>query len=309
VEAHGRGLLARLRRLFSRAFGALVERDRRRAFGRELFYRLAARFTPAVVAEGEGGLRFLVATNDHGNGMTLFMGAEDEREALGKVIEVLKAEGLPSPAGRTMIDVGAHVGTATVTALDAFGFERAICFEPSPQSSAMLRANLAQNGVFERAVVHQVALSDRAGTATFELAPMNPSDGRIRVGGGGEDALGEGGWETIEVPTATLDSFVESGAVDLAAVGLVWIDAQGHEGQILSGAGRLLEAKLPTVIELWPYGLQRAGGAENLFETVSSAYDRIVDLGAGGPPRPSAEIGAVAEGYWGIAHTDLLLLP
>lgn len=278
---------------------------------RELFYRLAARFTPAIVVESHG-LRYLMNTDDHGAGMTLFMGIDSEHRTLERVLDALQAAGVAGPEGRTLIDVGANVGTASVTALGAFGFERAICFEPLPRNRELLSLNLAYNGFEERSTIIEVALSDRAGTAVFEIAPKNPSDARVRVPEKTDSGvLGEEEWSTVEVPTATLDSFVESGDVDPDSVGLLWIDAQGHEGQILAGAQALLAKRVPLVIEFWPYGLRRSGGLDEVVKVVSSGYSQLLDLGKDPPeaPRPVADIAMLADEYWGVAQTDLLLIP
>ncbi len=182
------------------------------------------------------GLRYLMNTDDHGAGMTLFMGADLDHRTLERVINELRAAGVADPAGKTLVDVGANVGTTSVTALGSFGFERAICFEPLPRNRELLSLNLAYNGLEQRSKIIEVALSDRSG-AVFEVAPKNPGDGRVRAAGMDEGALGEEGWSTVEVSTAPLDSFVESGDIDPDSVGLLLIDAQGHEGQILAGAG------------------------------------------------------------------------
>jgi FkbM family methyltransferase len=280
-----RSLPAKLYRAMRRALAALTDSRRRSAFTRELFFRLAKRFTP-VVAVQSGDQRYLISTSDHGVGMTLFMGEDAERRSLQRAQSILDAAGA-RPSGTTVVDIGAHVGTLSVTALGSFGYE-----------------------MRERAAIFPVALSDRAGTASFEVAPMNPSDGRIRIAAASAGAYGEESWETIEVPTASFDSFLESGEVSLEDLGLVWIDAQGHEGQILAGAGRLLAGGVPMVIEFWPYGLRRAEGLDSLLETVSSSFGSIVDLDdPQGSPRPAAEISELVAVYDGVSHTDLLLIP
>jgi FkbM family methyltransferase len=311
MEPYSRTLPARLGRALSRALAALRHPDKRTAFVRELFYRLAARFTPAIVVESHG-LRYLMSTDDHGAGMTLFMGIDLEHQTLDRVLGALQAAGVDSPVGRTLIDVGANVGTTSVAALGAFGFERAVCFEPLPRNRELLGLNLAYNGLEERSTIIEVALSDRAGTAVFEIAPKNPSDGRVRVAEATDgSALGEEDWSTVEVPTATLDSFVESGEVDLDSVGLLWIDAQGHEGQIVAGAKTLMTKPVPLVIEFWPYGLRRSGGLEELVNAISSTYSRLLDLDKDPPepPRPAADIAQLADEYGGVTQTDLLLIP
>jgi len=313
MKPYSRTLFGRLSRAFSRAFAAIRHRDQRSAFVRELFFRVARRFTAAIAVESDG-VRYFMNTDDHGVGMTLFMGDDVERRTLGHVLELLAGRGVEAPSHHTLIDVGAHVGTTSITALSAFAFERAICFEPSPRNRELLAANLAYNGLSQRADVFPVALSDRAGKAEFEVAPMNPSDGRVRVGDATADGVfGEDAWPTIEVPTATLDSFVEGGEVSLDSVSLVWIDAQGHEGHVLGGAKTVLDRRIPIVIEFWPYALERAGGLSDLLGLISERFQLVVDLegvdDGPGPPRSAGEISTLAEEYWGVAQTDLLLIP
>jgi FkbM family methyltransferase len=311
MEPYSRTLPARLGRALSRALAALRHPDKRTAFVRELFYRLAARFTPAIVVESHG-LRYVMNTDDHGAGMTLFMGLDSDHRTLDRVLGALQAAGVASPVGRTLIDVGANVGTTSVAALGTFGFEHAICFEPLPRNRELLGLNLAYNGLEARSTIIEVALSDRAGEVVFEIAPKNPSDGRVRVEVTADaGALGEEGWATVEVPTATLDSFVESGEVDPDSVGLLWIDAQGHEGQIVAGAKTLMAKPVPLVIEFWPYGLRRSDGLEELVDTISSTYSNLLDLDKDPPDalRPAADIARLVDEYWGIARTDLLLIP
>lgn len=276
---------------------------------RELFYRLAARFTPGIVVESEG-LRYVMSTGDHGAGMTLFMGEDVDRGTLTAVMRALEAEGPGMPTGGTFIDVGANVGTTTVTALGAFGFDRAYCFEPFPGNVDFLRTNLEYNGLGDRAEIIEAALSDHAGSATFEISPKNPGDARVRPEGKEGGELGEASWPTTEVAIATLDSFVASGDVDLTSISMLWVDAQGHEGHILSGAGQVLAQRVPTVIEFWPYALKRADGFELLGRVIDQNFSAIVDLeDLERGRRPAADIAELGEKYWGIAQTDLLLIP
>lgn len=48
---------------------------------------------------------------------------------------------------------------------------------------------------------------------------------------------------------------------------LIWMDTQGFEGHILTGASKALAKRTPLVIELWPYGMKRAG----LFSSLKAA--------------------------------------
>jgi hypothetical protein len=54
------------------------------------------------------------------------------------------------------------------------------------------------------------------------------------------------------VPAVTLDGLVERGVIDLDRVGLVWVDAQRHEGQVLAGASTFRAAGIPTMVAVRP---------------------------------------------------------
>jgi FkbM family methyltransferase len=299
---------AKVLRALRRAGAAITDPDRRRAFKRELFFRVAARFIPTLETENDG-LRFLVSTTDRGVGMTLFMGDDVERQTLEQVSETLAGEGRLPLADTDLVDIGANIGTTTINALARLGMRRAVCFEPLPLNLRLLRQNLLLNDLQQRVEVHPLALSDRTGSTEFEIAPGNPSDSRVRAEEGVDDGwFGEASWDIVTVPMATLDSQVEEGAVSLETLGLVWIDAQGHEGHILSGAQALLRARIPVVIEFWPYGLRRAGGIELLTGIIRESFSKVVDLG-GRDAWPAADAAMMIDRYRGTSDTDLLLLP
>ena len=58
---------------------------------------------------------------------------------------------------------------------------------------------------------------------------------------------------------------------------LVWMDTQGYEPIVLSGAKNLINSKTPLVLEFWPYALKRSGLWEKMFEHLKS-FDYYVDL-------------------------------
>jgi FkbM family methyltransferase len=241
--------------------------------------------------------------------MTLFMGADHELDTLERVRAALEGRGVDPFTGRTIVDVGANIGTTTVGALTTLGMSRAVCLEPLPENLRLLRHNLLANGIADRAEVLDIALSDRPAAVEFEIHPGNPSDARVRVAesAGADDAFGESGWEVVTVATRTFDDLVEEGTIALEDLGLVWVDAQGHEGHILVGAGKLLAAEVPIVLEFWPYGLRRAGGLERLTKTIEANYASVVDL-EDGAVIESKELGALASRLGHTGHTDILLL-
>jgi len=141
---------------------------------------------------------------------------------------------------KTGIDIGAKVGMYTYR-IRAHSSD-VVAFEPIPLFNHMLRA------VFEgkRGRVEPVALSNVAGKATMRL----PYDST------GERQFGRSTIETanplqhhevattqqIEVETRTLDGY------ELANVGFIKIDVEGHELAVLEGAERTIEAQHPTLL-------------------------------------------------------------
>lgn len=252
-----------------------------RAVSRELFFRVAGRFTPELIAESDE-MRFRVPTYDRAVGLISFANGPPERDTMRLALSILKARGEWRGAeGGCFLDIGANIGTATVTAFRQAGFAGALCFEPLPDNHRLLLENLAANGLADRARTMNLALSDRDGEAEFEVSPNNSGDGRVRLGNasGAADAFGESARQTLQVRLAKLDSICEEGAIDLSEVRLGWIDAQGHEGQILSGAQQLLKSSIPLVTEVWPYGLNRSGGRAAFVEAIRDNYERMIDLG------------------------------
>lgn len=289
-----------------------------RSIARELFFRLSRRFTPQIETESDG-LRFAVKTYDRAVARMTFVDGPPERDFMRSTAHLLRSLGFLAEEGvDTFLEVGANIGTATVLAMRENGFSRAECFEPLPENAELLKRNLALNGLSDRANVHQIALSDADGTVEFEISPDNSGDGRVRFGSE-PGYFGEDARSVVKVDTKPLDTFIELGIVNLERIGLAWIDAQGSEGRIFAGAGRLLASSVPVVVEFWPYGIDRAGGRGLFAEAVSSHYETIMDLSDPEDPKSydASEISALFELYSrpgffdpAAAHasTDLLLL-
>jgi FkbM family methyltransferase len=284
-------------------------------------FPLVARLTPLVGVERDG-VRFVLSTSERGLGHTTFATGAFDEETLRRMLDALGRHlGVTTLHGMTVLEVGANIGTETVSLLKRHGAERVLAFEPDAENVRMLRANVALNGVHDRAEVHELALSDVDSTLLLECSADNWGDHRIRVAEPqGDDLRDEGRRPTVEVAARRLDSLVESGELDLASVDLVWMDAQGHEGHVLAGARRLIAAGIPVLTEYWPYGLRRAGGLDRFHALVAEGYSTIVDLRTGRDEPPvtldAARVAELAEKYTVdehgdrfSPHTDLVLLP
>jgi len=169
----------------------------------------------------------------------------------------------------TLLDIGANVGLVTLLLADKI--QHAILFEPNPIAAARARENLALNHLdFE---VHELALSDRAGTVEIENAGGVDSCNRTVVGF-------TTSFPTVSVPSSTLDGFLADRRAHLAPIAAVKIDVEGHENSVLRGMADLLASHRPRLV-MFEY-LQRTNLAETL-ELFSRVGYRVMELKAGAP--------------------------
>lgn len=246
----------------------LAARDDRKA--RAAFFDEAARHTPYVAVEVDG-MTFVVATWDR-LGRGLFSESRRaEMETMGSTLELLDRLGLGGDRSRqTFVDVGANIGTSTVTAVVRHGFGRALAIEPEPRNLRVLRLNVAANDLAGRVSTHGCAIADAPGDAP--LVVYADSSGKHRVGSARE------GQDTVVVPQRTLDSVLAEEVIAAPDVGLLWIDTQGYEGHVLAGARTLLEQGTPVVAEVAPKHLGMSGGRPLLVAALREHYTHFIDL-------------------------------
>ena len=60
---------------------------------------------------------------------------------------------------------------------------------------------------------------------------------------------------------------------------LIWVDTQGHEGQVLSGGSTVFSSPDQPflVLEFWPYAIEIAGGRQCLLDSLRS-YGVFYDI-------------------------------
>ena len=162
------------------------------------------------------------------------------------------------------------------------------------------------------------AASNRVGTAELIVNPARGGKHWI-ASDKGEKVPVRDAETAVRVDTVTLDQLAEDGAFDRDLTGLLWIDAEGHEGQIIEGAQALTARGVPIVLEWNPRGLDRSGGRGKIEEIANAAYSHFAPMRAdhsGDEPRfwlrPTDQLGAYAEGVVGPSRierlTDILLL-
>ena len=249
--------------------------------GAALLWR-AEELTAIVAVDTEAGC-FLLATSDENITPSLFLKrSRGEFRTLRRTMSVLGELGL-APAGGTLVDVGANIGTTTVSGLRQHGFERAVACEPEPRNVLLLELNIVANDLRERAAVCPVAVGDAGGDIELLVADRYFGLHEVRPRGRPRPKWPRSGHHVVSVPQSTLDALEREGTFDAGSVSLLWIDVQGHEGHVLRGAERLTERGVPVVLELYPAALSRHGGLGYLHEIARNRYTHFVPLRGGRP--------------------------
>ena len=196
--------------------------------------------------------RFIVLTSDKVISKSIFtQGSSYDFRKFETVIDVLGKEF----SLHLLIDVGANIGTICIPAVRRGFAQQAIAFEPEPDNFSVLMANIYINGLANSVTAHNIALGSKDNEkVVFELSENNGGDHRV-FANKGDGLFHEMNRKTIEVNSETLNKIVET--VDAKST-LIWMDTQGYEGHILSGATKALELGVPMVLEFWPYGMLRS---------------------------------------------------
>lgn len=148
-------------------------------------------------------------------------------------------------AYRTVIDVGANRGQFLLVAARRFPEAALFAFEPLPGPREVLRRTMPRSRPVR---LFDLALTDRAGTATFHVSRADDSSSLLPISTAqvvtfpGTDEVAQ-----LPVTTARLDDVL--GPADLAFPVLLKIDAQGGELAVLEGATAILPSVTTILVE------------------------------------------------------------
>lgn len=192
-----------------------------------------------------GELTFLVDTSDRiGRGLFVRRFRQDLRH-LDRAVRLVGEHRLLRE-GSIFVDVGANIGTTTVHAVRCHGFAGAVSLEPAPTNFRLLLLNLVANEVEGRVRPLRAAAADREGTVQLVLSRRTSGEHSIVARSDGKAS------RTIAAQAVTLDALAAGGLLDPAAVGLLWMDAQGAEHLVLAGAATLLARGVPVATAVRP---------------------------------------------------------
>jgi FkbM family methyltransferase len=277
--------------LLSSAFDtlALSNRFRRIAF-RKLF---AQHLDPSVLAEvSNGGTRLCVDPKAGVIAFHLLSGRDWQREELDRAIAALRAAGALAPR-KIFVDVGANIGTHTIYAMQTGLFSGGVSIEAEPANVNLIRRNVLANGLRDHVKVLHAAASCSKGIARLVLNRENFGAHSIQPG------FVRSAGAAIDVPCDTVQGLLAEAGVSVAEVGLVWLDVEGHELEVLKGMGPLLEREVPVVLE-FSLVLHGASGVKELKALLAPHYHSAVIL------RDKRRRGAGPSGVVSLQQLDLI---
>ena len=233
-----------------------------------------------------GDVRFFVDPGDRVVGAWLMWHGGWQRTEINRAVAVLSAAGR-LPADAVFIDVGANIGTHTVYALRTGHFGSAVAFEPEPQNIRLLSMNLDVNGLAHRSVVVPKAAGATTGRAVLHLHPRNKGAHAIGF------APSVDGVDRLDVPVVRLEDALRELGVAIGSIGLLWIDVEGYEPQVLRGLGDEVMAKaVPIAFEFAPHRYD-AGSKRRLVQRLAAHYTCMYRLA--GPTDKAAPISGLSS--------------
>lgn len=147
------------------------------------------------------------------------------------------------------LDVGANIGYYAVYMHDKV--DRTFAFEPDPRSLPALRVNVTRHANIE---IVPAAVSDTPRQVEFMLEEQGEVS---HIAQDGSPPSGR----TLRVDAISIDSFVESRKIEVAAIKT---DVEGHDFHVLEGASRTIAKQRPLI-------LTEAEPTPALFSLASSA--------------------------------------
>jgi FkbM family methyltransferase len=223
----------------------------------------------SIVGVEIDGVTYFVHTRDHEIGRRLYTRGYFERLELTRAVEAAHAiDPRCSLDKRILLDLGAHVGSAGLTACRYLGASGVYAVEALHSNFRLLQANMANNNI--SAVLEHCALADTDdGVAWIEVSGNNTGNNYIYA---------YPAEDRIQVTTRTLDSLVDDGTFDLEQVGFCVLDVERSEPLALTGGRHLLAAKhVPLMMEYCPSEMHPEWHQRMLVDLMY-AYGRVMDL-------------------------------
>jgi FkbM family methyltransferase len=209
------------------------------------------------------GMRWTVFNRDGFIGRNLYLYGSWQFREIDLTVSKLAERGVRL-AGRTVVNVGANIGTTAVYLAKTYGCH-VLAIEPVAQHFKLLRENVVQNGLEHRISCYQGAVYDHSGILTMIRPESNPGASEIYFEEDGSAIeRDESRYSFSSVNAMPIPDILKASKLAVSDIAFVWSDTQGCEGHVIRTGAELWAAGVPLVIEFWPTGLRHQGDSEIL---------------------------------------------
>ena len=184
--------------------------------------------------------RKLLVFNSDWNSKKLFVDEKFEEETLYKAMKILKK----SKTRKTLVNIGAHIGSICIPALLKGYFKNCICFEPINKNFNLLTSNIFLNGLGKQTILYNLALSNKKTKLKMKKF-TNSGDQRV---------VKKNHKNAVIVRGDILDNYTKGLNKKNS---LVFMDVQGHEPNVFMGSKKTIKKKIPFVFEFSPSLLEK----------------------------------------------------
>lgn len=238
------------------------------AIRREIWERFLTR-RPRLITTNTGNGRLTYSTRDLVIGHHLFVYGNYEADLIARAIRIMDRAGTGERS--VLVDVGANIGMSCIAFLRMGAAASAIAIEPDPFNFELLERNVRQNGLGARVRCIQSAAGAMAGFVTLERSSTNLGAHFVKPP---NESIGE-----QRTSIDTVDALVRSAGVEFHRIRLLWMDVEGYEGYVLSGAPNVLASSPFVAAEVWPVGIERSGfGRDRFLGLTRERFSAFFDL-------------------------------
>lgn len=156
-----------------------------------------------------------------------------EKSLLNKLREIIIQQG----NSYTVLDIGANIGNHAVFFSEFF--EEVIAFEPNPKTYSVLKINTE---LLVNVTCMMIGASSRNATLNFSINELNMGDSRIISD---KTEINNEADSNITIDVSPIDAIEE---IKDKNIGLIKIDVQGHEVDVIRGMLNTLRKNTPMIV-------------------------------------------------------------
>lgn len=232
-------------------------------YARKMIHKhVLSRFREVMIQHGRGWI--LVDPNET-FGRYLIENPDAISGVVRMAINILVEDG-HQLSGKLALDVGANIGSETITLASEFLFRGVVAFEPENKNLDLLRRNVSLNGLDSTISIVPAAVGERKGSAVLNINEINRGANSL--------AWTNGASNSTVVPVVSIDEYLRENKLSEEDIGFVWMDIEGFEPAALRGMSSLLSRRVPIALEWSPLIMSRED-AIAARDLIAQCYERV----------------------------------